>query len=404
MIKQFSKPIAAVLLAGSATIAFSSPAAATECILDTNDNGVADPLDTDGLATSDNPTALACGVVAEANGIDALAVGTDSSANGNSTTAVGGESVATGPGATAIGWRAMATAERAQAFGHLATAQGIRSLAVGENADAQTDFSTAIGNESIANGIDALAIGDTANATGNSTTAVGGESVATGPGATAFGWRSGANAERATALGHLAQADGVRSVAVGEAAGAGADGAIAIGNEASADGVDSIAIGNGATATNDGQVVIANLGTSTASQMGPISVVTADQNGTLGLTTGLASNAAVSANSANITALQTLTANQSARIDDLFGRTAANSAAIDRANEGVAMALAMESPMLPPGTSFALSGGVGYFENQGAGTIAMTVRAGENAAFSAGVGVGFDSGEVGARGGFQVAW
>jgi hypothetical protein len=28
----------------------------------------------------------------------------------------------------------------------------------------------------------------------------------------------------------------------------------------------------------------------------------------------------------------------------------------------------------------------------------------ENAAISAGVGVGFDSGEVGARGGFQFAW
>ena len=68
------------------------------------------------------------------------------------------------------------------------------------------------------------------------------------------------------------------------------------------------------------------------------------------------------------------------------------------------MALAMESPMLPAGTTFGLSGGIGYFEDQGAGTLALSARIGENAAFSAGIGVGFDSGEVGARGGFQVAW
>ena len=105
-----------------------------------------------------------------------------------------------------------------------------------------------------------------------------------------------------------------------------------------------------------------------------------------------------------IAALQSLTSTHTNQINQLFGETAANRAAIDRANEGVAMALAMESPMLPGDTNFALSGGVGYFEDQGAGTLAITARIGENAAFSAGVGVGFDSGEVGARGGFQVAW
>ena len=68
------------------------------------------------------------------------------------------------------------------------------------------------------------------------------------------------------------------------------------------------------------------------------------------------------------------------------------------------MALAMESPSLPAGTNFALSGGVGYYENKGAGTMAVTARVGTNASVSAGVGFGFDSGSVGARGGFQIAW
>ena len=88
----------------------------------------------------------------------------------------------------------------------------------------------------------------------------------------------------------------------------------------------------------------------------------------------------------------------------MFGETAANRAAIDRANEGVAMALAMETPALPAGTKFGISGGVGYFADQGAGTLALSARVADNASISAGVGVGFDSGEVGARGGFQIAW
>ena len=68
------------------------------------------------------------------------------------------------------------------------------------------------------------------------------------------------------------------------------------------------------------------------------------------------------------------------------------------------MALAMESPMLPAGTSFGLSGGFGYFDGETAGSASVSARIGTNAALSAGVGVGLGSGEVGARGGFQVAW
>lgn len=68
------------------------------------------------------------------------------------------------------------------------------------------------------------------------------------------------------------------------------------------------------------------------------------------------------------------------------------------------MGLAMESPALPAGTNFGLAGGVGYFADRAAGTMAFSARVSENASISAGLGVGFDSGEVGARVGFQVAW
>ncbi len=142
---------------------------------------------------------------------------------------------------------------------------------------------------------------------------------------------------------------------------------------------------------------------------GPLSLSSAAQaNNTAAIgvnSNNIAGNtAAIGTLGTNVTALQALTSAQTGQINTLFAASADNRAAIDRSNEGVAMALAMESPGLPAGTSFALSGGVGYFENQGAGTVAMSARVSENAAFSAGVGVGFDSGEVGARGGFQVAW
>ena len=216
----------------------------------------------------------------------------------------------------------------------------------------------------------------------------------------------------------------MRSVSVGEAATATGSGAIAMGNQSVASGANSVAIGNGAQAVNDGQVVIAGLDTSTASQTGTVFAVTTDSNGTLGrsalATTAsvAAANASIAANTAsigansaaittanaNIASLQTLTSNQTAQINTLFGQTAELRDAVDRANEGVAMALAMESPMLPAGTNFGLSGGVGYYDDQAAGTLAVSARVGTNMSVGAGLGVGFDSGEVGARGGFQIAW
>lgn len=205
---------------------------------------------------------------------------------------------------------------------------------------------------------------------------------------------------------------------MGDTSAASGAGAVALGQGASASGANSVAIGAGASAANDGQVVVASLDDSTGSQTGGLFLVTADATGTLGLSgTGddgmgaFAAQSSVDTNSANIAAnstaigsLQQLTSTQTGQINTLFGQTQANREAIDRANEGVAMALAMESPQLPAGTTFALSGGVGYFENQGAGTMALSARVSDNASISAGVGVGFDSGEVGARGGFQFAW
>jgi hypothetical protein len=105
-----------------------------------------------------------------------------------------------------------------------------------------------------------------------------------------------------------------------------------------------------------------------------------------------------------ITAIQGVNTTQTTQINSLFDLTETNRLDIRKANEGVAMALAMETPQLPGDARFGVSGGVGYFQNRLAGTAAMAARIGTMASFSAGVGVGLDSGEIGARAGFSAAW
>lgn len=210
---------------------------------------------------------------------------------------------------------------------------------------------------------------------------MGGGSVSNGNGAAAFGWQANAGAANATAVGA---------------------GAVAVHS-------GSTAIGAGATSTRTNQVVlggsgssvtVGDLAASTAAQTGSVYVATTDASGTLGRGVAVA-DLALKSDMAN---LQSQINVNTASIDTLFDLANENTQAIKVANEGVAMALAMESPSLQQGQNVALSGGIGYYEKQSAATMALTARISENASVSAGVGVGFDSGKVGARGGFQIGW
>ena len=68
---------AAALGIGAASTFGIAPARAAECLLDTNNNGTADPADTDQGATSVVSTSVACGSGAVATG-PATAVGVNS--------------------------------------------------------------------------------------------------------------------------------------------------------------------------------------------------------------------------------------------------------------------------------------------------------------------------------------
>lgn len=68
------------------------------------------------------------------------------------------------------------------------------------------------------------------------------------------------------------------------------------------------------------------------------------------------------------------------------------------------MALAMETPNVPAGASFAISGGVGGYNGRHSLAAAMSAAIGEMSSVSAGFGYGLNSGEVGYRAGFQFAF
>ena len=91
-------------------------------------------------------------------------------------------------------------------------------------------------------------------------------------------------------------------------------------------------------------------------------------------------------------------------VEILYDQNRRQNRQIDKANEGVAMALAMESPAVPEGSTFALSGGLGGYQGKNALSTAVSAAVGDKATVSAGLGYGLNSGEVGYRAGFQIAF
>ena len=140
---------------------------------------------------------------------------------------------------------------------------------------------------------------------------------------------------------------------------------------------------------------LAGAASTAAQQASSTNLATVDANGTLGR-----SNISL----ASLGALQNSFSTVQGQIGQLFDLNEQNRRDIRDANEGVAMALALDTPSIPAGAHFAASGGVGYFKNHAALATAFAAAVGEMSQVSAGVAYGFDSHEVGARAGFQFAW
>jgi hypothetical protein len=96
-------------------------------------------------------------------------------------------------------------------------------------------------------------------------------------------------------------------------------------------------------------------------------------------------------------------ASQSSAINALQGDVSKLNGRVDEAFEGVAMALAMESPQVDPGKHFGIALNYGNFEGENAFAAAAKIRFDDTWAGTAGVGLG-GSGTVGLRAGVQAQW
>lgn len=328
---------------------------------------------------------------ATASGTFATAVGSPSAATGNYASAFGAFALASGERSTAIGIFAEATNLGATAVGDNSFASASGSLAVGRGARATNSVTVAVGNSALASGLNATAVGPFTQATGMGATALGNASVATNLGTTALGVRSAATADNATAVGARTVAAFARSTAIGA--------------DATTTAANQVALGGAGSAVRIGDITASTA----AQQASSVGVATVDANGVLGQNTTLIGSVATL--TGTVATLQSSGATQGTAITALQNDSVAlfdlardNRNDIREANEGVAMAMAMDTPSIPAGARVAVSGGVGYFKNRAALASAVSLALGEMSSVSAGLGYGFNSKEFGARAGFQFAW
>lgn len=278
-------------------------------------------------------------------------------------------------------------------------ATGISGTALGQNTVAGIR-GTAVGTSSGALGVQSIAIGGFNAFNARVTTATGASSIAIGAGA-----QTSAAGIASIAIGPSASAAGADAVALGAASLASSASAIAIGRLSNASGIGSTAIGNTAAATADGSVALGQ--GSIANQVNTVSVgAVGTERRIVNVAAGTAATDAV--NLSQLSAVNAGLSNSLAAIGadtiELFELANRNRHNIRDANEGVAMALAMDTPAIPAGAKIAVSGGLGYFKNRVSFASAISVAVGQMSSVSAGLGYGINSKEIGARAGFQLAW
>jgi hypothetical protein len=269
----------------------------------------------------------------------------------------------------------------------------LESTALGFDAEAACGASTALGAGSVAEGVLSTAIGVGADAIGTGGTAVGFDAGALSANSTALGADANASGVNSTALGAEAEASGSHSTAVGVAASALGENSTAIGTGASAGHANAIARGANAATMRENQVAIGGASNtytlggiasaeSLAAQSGPIQVVTADASGNLATDGGVLFDALV----------------------NISGDFAALSGEIDEVRNGLAMAIALDAPYIPPGQTFMLSSGLGFFEGSSAFALSGAYRVSDQMQLDGGIGIADEGRDVGARLGLTIGW
>jgi trimeric autotransporter adhesin len=322
----------------------------------------------------------------------------------------------TGTGGTAVG-----VAANAFTTGNYNTGLGIWA---GSNTTG--DQNTAVGMYSGAhvNGSNNSALGAYAGSNVN-----GGNNIAIGTNAGSSAATQPLNINDTVAIGTNSQVTADNGVALGAYSQATAYGAVALGSGATASGYNSVAIGLNASATQDNQIVIGAEGTTT--QVQTLNVATgatinggATVNG--GLKVGAQSNVSMGNNVVHDVAapvLDTDAANK-AYVDTAVGATAGAVAAnkayidngltkanqrIDKAYEGVAIAMAVQNPVLTGSDRFGVSVNWGEFAGSSAFGAAAVGIVGQNLLGTGeklGLtgGIGGSNNQVAGRVGLQLTW
>ncbi len=89
---------------------------------------------------------------------------------------------------------------------------------------------------------------------------------------------------------------------------------------------------------------------------------------------------------------------------EIFSRLSSAEDQIEENTEGVAMALALQTPWVPPTQSFALSGGAGAYEGEHAIALGAAFRVDPHIQVEGGVGYGLGEQTIGGRVGMTVSW
>jgi autotransporter adhesin len=275
-------------------------------------------------------------------------------------------------------------------------------------------------------------LGFASSATAGQATAIGAESEASGSLAVALGNAAVANAQNSTSLGSLSSATGQNSTAIGEQAFASASNSVALGRGSVANQDNTVSVGQAGAERRIVNVANATLSaTSTdavtgqqlyatnqnvAANTAAISSVTAqlattDQNVAANTTainslTGqvATTNQNVAALASQVAAINTDFSGLQSDIDTLFDLADHNRKEIARTNEGVAMAMAMDTPVLLPGEQVAVTGGFGVWRGKVAGAASVGYRVSNHASVNVGLGIAPNSGKTGAKVGFRMGW
>ncbi len=72
--------------------------------------------------------------------------------------------------------------------------------------------------------------------------------------------------------------------------------------------------------------------------------------------------------------------------------------------EGIAMAMALDAPYVPPNSTFAMSGRYGNFEGSSAVSLSGAVRVSPNVQFDVGLAYGVSRSNLGGTAGVTVNW